>query len=112
MDEDEIKIVTDGKPRELKCFMDLTERERADFDYIDEDDFYSQRFVKYKGRWYDVDDTQRIVTWPRGVLCDFAVNPGSPFAGWSCIDSESFFSGVLFRYTKDYENVVCGSYCT
>jgi len=45
---DEIKIVTDNKPRELKCFMDLSERERADFDYIKNDDFYSQRFVRYK----------------------------------------------------------------
>lgn len=112
MDEDEIKIVTDGKPRELKCFMDLTERERADFDYINDDDFYSQRFVKYKGCWYDVDDTQRISGWPKSNVFDFAVNPGHPFAKWDCITSESFFSGVLFRYTNDFESVICGRYCT
>lgn len=112
MDEDEIKIVTDGKPRELKCFMDLTEKERADFDYIKDDDFCSPRFVRYKGHWYDVDDTQRIGEWPKQHLYGFAVNPGHPFANWDCITTETFFSGVLFRYTKDYENVICGSYCT
>lgn len=112
MDEDEIKIVTDGKPRELNCFMDLTEKERADFDYIDDEEFYSQRFVKYKGCWYDVDDTQRIGGWPKQNIFDFSVNPGSRFAGWGMIKTETFFSGVLFRYTKDFKSVVCGRYCT
>lgn len=109
---DEIKIVTDNKPRELKCFMDLSERERADFDYIKDDDFYDQRFVRYKGHWYDVNDTQLIWVWPKPCMGDYAVNPDHPFAKWNCITSETFFSGVLFRWGKEYAHVVVGSYCT
>lgn len=117
MDEDEIKIVTDGKPRELKCFMDLTEKERADFDYIKDDDFYSPRFVKYKGHWYDVDDTQWICAEPyTRHMGDFCVSPGHPFAQWHRVTSESFFSGVLFRFrldlSEDLDQVICGRYCT
>jgi hypothetical protein len=109
---DEIKIVTDNKPRELKCFMDLSERERADFDYIKDAEFYDQRFVRYKGHWYDVNDTQRICAEPYARhMFDFCVNPDHPFAKWNCITSETFFSGVLFRWGKEYAHVVVGSYC-
>jgi len=107
---DEIKIVTDNKPRELKCFMDLSERERADFDYIKDADFYSQRFVRYKGHWYDVNDTQLITTEPYRMGWDMPVAKDHILAKWDAILWDTFFSAMVYKFSEDWESVIVGVY--
>ena len=88
-----MNIITNRIPRPLACFLDLPEKIRQDFDYID--DSYDLRFVQYKGVWYDVWDS---MTCPGAVATDATRHA---FAGWDGYISDSFFSGVLFRFADE-----------
>jgi hypothetical protein len=35
-----------------------------------------------------------------------------PFAKWSAFISDSFFSGILFKFDEDFEQVIVGRYCS
>lgn len=96
-----VTIKTDHKARPLLWLGDLTAKERAEFDYVPDDDC-SDRFVRYKGWVYDVYDAQHIhyETW--GVNAE-------PFKGWDAIVSDSFFSGVVFKFDSNGD-VICGTY--
>ena len=108
------KIVTNGKPRLLHALADLPKKVQKDFDYIEGDDVFSPRMVKYKGVWYDTGDVQSIcVNSPIAVGWGTHVKPEDPLAKWHAVVSETFFSGVLFRYDYDKNGegaVVVGSY--
>jgi len=91
-----MNIITNNRPRPLACLLDLPEKVRAEFDYVENYDL-SYRFAQYLGCWYDVYDSQAC-----GVGFD-------QFKGWDGIVSETFFSGVLFRFVGDDE-VIVGRY--
>jgi hypothetical protein len=99
---DNVRIITNNHARELVSFEQLPESARSDFDYVTGEDQWSPRFVQYRGSWYDTSD------------CDgLASNVG--ITGWDLYASDSFFSGVLFRWPDidgsiDYESVVVGLY--
>ena len=95
-----MKITTNNIPRPLQCLLDLPEKARADFDYLD--DPYGARLVQYKGEWYDVWDSMRCPTMDSSA-------PRNPLSGWDGYISDSFFSGVLFRFADD-DRVVVGQY--
>lgn len=113
----ELTIKTNNKPYPLVCFHELPPTVMLDFDYIDdEDDMYTERFVKYRGHWYDTRDVQGITVSKGMVLrgCmgwNMTVEPDHPFADWSAVISDSYFSGVLFKFVgEDLDQVVCGTY--
>ena len=99
-------IITNNQPRDVLNGWDLTPAERAEFDYIDwpavERGEASADFVRYKGQLYDLGDTEGMFPADRR---------------WFYL-SDSFFSGVLFRYPMDEfghvdtEAIVCGRYYT
>jgi hypothetical protein len=93
-------ITTNHQQRELLSLCELPASVAAEFDYVTEDDSYSPRFVKYRGEWYDVNDSQ------------YAGGLGFPdeLKRWDGIQTESFFSGVLFKYSDDYEHVIVARY--
>lgn len=100
----QLTIKTDNRPRKLMSWHDLPTEFQSWFDYVQDDDRYSGRFVKFMGEWYDVNDS---------------VVPGSPWAGspdmfpgWGSYVSDSLFSGVLFRYAPDsgHEEIIVGRY--
>ena len=98
-----MNIITNNTPRPLLCLSDLPAKARADFDYLTEDEAYDCRLVQYKGVWYDVWDSMR---------CPGAEAPEATrhaFAGWDGYASDSFFSGVLFRFADD-DCVIVGRY--
>lgn len=101
-------IITNNRARPLQSFLDLPVKARADFDYIGGADWFDLRFVQYKGAWYDVADVQAIRTAP-GAPVGLVVDKDSPLASWSGIQSETFFSGVLFKWVNDYD-VIVGRY--
>lgn len=106
-----MKIITNWKPRNLQCKAEMPAKAAADFDYTKDD--YEYRFVQYKGAWYDVFDTQRIYADNDSrtyMGWGMRVHPGSPLTHFDCIISESYFSGVLFRYCAEDDSVVCGRY--
>ncbi len=94
-----MKIITNNKPRPLAYLSELPAKIRTDFDYVGDD--FNARFVQYKGHWYDVYDSQAC-----GVGFDLGFDQ---FKGWDGIVSETFFSGVLFRFA-DEDQVIVGSY--
>lgn len=103
---DAVTIKSNGHARELRALYELPESAREQFDYVgpcDEssDEAWSQRFFKYRGAWYDVNEFERA--------------HGEAFAAWDGWQAESAFSAVLIRYalewdgsTVDYGAVVVG----
>lgn len=96
-----MKIITNRIPRPLVCLADLPEKARKDFDYLE--DPHEYRLVQYKGVWYDVYDSMRCP----GDEAPAATR--SAFSGWDGYISDSYFSGVLFRFA-DEDCVVCATY--
>ena len=107
-----MNIITDNKWRPLAALADLPAKAMKESEYIDEDSIYDLRFVKYKGVWYDVRDTQRITVGNSFRGWDMYVTKDHPFAKWSAVISDSFFSGILFKFDKYFEQVIVGRYCS
>jgi hypothetical protein len=107
-----VTIITNNHPRDTIDAWELTVPEREEFDYLDwvkidkgED---SREFVRYKGELIDLGDIEVISGYEQG-------RTGEVFKGWEGIRSDSFFSGLLFRWVKaDYEDwqVIVGRYYT
>ncbi len=91
-----MKIKTNNRPRDVLRWYDLTEKERAEFDYIDTKSKQEcATFFRYKSEAYDLDE---FVRWD---------NPASPTRGaWDGFRSDSYFSGLAIRYVQDFERVV------
>ena len=98
-----MKITTNHKFRDLLSFWDLTPKELKDFDYIENmEDNGISRFFRYRESVYDANEFMRIpdsLHWQGGELIN-----------WHGYQSDSYFSGVLIRYSEDYESVKVGSY--
>ena len=107
-----MNITTDNKWRPLASLTDLPAKAMKEFEYIDEDSIHDLRFVKYKGVWYDTVDTQRITVGNSFRGWDMYVTKDHPFAKWSSVISDSFFSGILFKFNEDFEQVIVGRYCS
>lgn len=111
---DKINIRTNRHHYPLLALADLPKAKQADFDYIDEEAHYDPRIVKYRGWYYDVQDMQAIrpateAMWPMGWAMHVELD--HPFAAWQMVNSDSFFSGTLFRYADDeFETVQCATY--
>ena len=89
-----IKIITNNKPRQLIYGYELTDKQKQDFDYIE--DFDSHNFVKYKNIIYDLSDFMRVETI-------------DSLKGWHGYSSDSYFSGTLVKYI-DNDSVIMGWY--
>ena len=90
-----MKIITNNKPRQLVYGYELTDKQKQDFDYIDDID--SHDFVKYKNNIYDLSEFMRVEN-------------NDSLKDWHGYSSDSFFSGTLVKYTDDMESVIMGWY--
>ena len=95
-----MKIKTNHRYRDILHSHDLTARELADFDYLEDQD--SALFFRYKGQVYDLGEFMRI---DRTREC-----PPDGFESWHGYQSDSFFSGLLVRYSPDYEQILVAQY--
>ena len=93
----ELKIITNNRPRHFVYGYELTAKEKADFDYIPADEIDGHDFFRYRGNVYDPGEFMRV---PEGAF------PGK----WDGYAGDSYFSGVLIRYTEDMESVVVATY--
>ena len=91
-----IKIITNNKPRQLIYGYELTDKQKQDFDYIADID--SHDFVRYKGNVYDLSEFVRIENNDR-------------LKDWDGYSSDSYFSGTLVKYI-DSDTVIMGWYCS
>lgn len=105
-------VKTNGHWREPVSFHDLPEYARSDFDYIEGEDRFSPRLFHYLGCWYDLCEFFRVRA--AGPHDPHALRPkaGSPLAAWQGYQSDSYFSGVLVRYSDDFESIQVGRYCS
>ena len=68
----------------------------SDFDYQDADETLDGFFC-YRGHWYHVDQFT-------------TVNGNADLAGWDGYASDSYFSGVVIKLSRDGEQVQVGTY--
>ena len=88
------KIITNNKPRQLVYGYELTDKQKQDFDYIEDID--SHDFVKYKNNIYDLSEFMRIESI-------------DSLKDWHGYSSGSYFSGTLVKYIDD-DTVIMGWY--
>jgi hypothetical protein len=108
-----VTIITNNHPREIIDAWDLTVPEREEFDYLDwekiEKGEDSREFVRYKDELIDLGDIE-VISGYTGAMT------GETFKGWEGIRTDSFFSGLLFKWVKvDYDwewRVIVGRYYT
>ena len=97
-----LRFKTNHHPRLVLDWYELTDKEKKEFDYINPEEQCTTRFVRYKGWVYDIYEAQMVE--PTTALHDKA------WLKWDAFVSESFFSGVVFKYHWDGETVVCATY--
>lgn len=102
-----MQIKTNNTPRLLLSWYELTEKEKQEFDYLTDDtpeEDICNEFFRYKGNVYDLSEFMRI---------DQTIAPHCQREGWEAwhgYSSDSFFSGILVRYTEDCDRVIVGRY--
>lgn len=99
-----MSVTTNHVPRPVIEAYELSLKEREEFDYLDweaaEKGNASYQFFRYKGQVYDLGEF--TTTWSLPVT--------SPFAGWDGYITDSFFSGIVVKFSNDYEYVVVGQW--
>ena len=93
-----VTIKTNNKPRSIIYGYELTTKEKQEFDYLD--DIESASFVRYKGQVYNLGEF-------------LIITKNMPFygSGWMGYLSDSFFSGLVIKYSPtDNETVIVGQY--
>jgi len=95
-----LTIRTDNKYRNLIYGYELSDKERAEFDYISENEIMMHDFIKYKGVIYDP--------------CEFircgGNGAGTEWKNWDGYFSCSAWHGVLIKYSADFEQVKIAQY--
>lgn len=92
-----MQIITNNIPRPIIYGHELSDKERGEHDYLRGDDLEQATFARYNGRVY--------------YLADFMRVPNDPqFDKWQGVHGESFFSGVLMRYSDCGDAVTMGRY--
>lgn len=97
-----MEIITNNKSRHIIYGFELSEKEKEQFDYLDNIDECS--FFRYKEEIYDLGEFIRI----NKVTAPHPQRTG--WENWHGYSSDSYFSGILVRYTSDYESVIVGRY--
>lgn len=92
-----VTVKTDHKWRDLVYRHDVpAEVLASEFDYQDAEDVLDGFFC-YRGCWYHLDGFMRIEN-----------NPD--LTGWDAYASDSYFSGVVIKLSKDCEQIKIGTY--
>ena len=97
-----IAITTNFVPRDLISAFELNGAQytklRKEFDYMNDADFDSSMFFKYRRQVYS--------------LAKFLRTEGDLLAqGWQGICNETVYSGVVVKITQSCQYVVVGRYC-
>lgn len=91
-------IKSDKKWRNLLYEDELPKKQRKEFDYLNDEEFATRNFAKYRGNYYDVNEFMRVP------------DNGSAFAKWDGYMSDTYFSGVLITLSSDGEQYKIGRF--
>lgn len=94
-----MKIITNNVPRDLIYGFELTAAEREEMDYYSDEEIVGLDFFRYKGQLYDLSEFSRVSEYQ-----------DDPFSDWQGYQSNSYFSGIVVRYTDDIEQIIVGRY--
>ena len=92
-----MKIITNNRARPIIYGFELSEKEKREFDYMSDID--SASFFRYKNTVYDLGEFQRVTD---------TMGNCHGFDGWQGYYGDSFFSGIVIKYTDEFESVVVG----
>jgi hypothetical protein len=97
-----MKIITNHKFREFLFGCEIADKKvRDEFDWMSDEDFKEASFIRYRKNWYALSE----------FLCVQNEATGD-FAGWDGYMSDTFYSGVLIKFSSDNEFVkVATFYC-
>ncbi len=106
---DPFTVWTNNVPRALLDWHELTDRERAEFDYIEDSDDPDAdgiaRFIRYKGVVYDIYEFLTTESFPKD----------HPIRQWDGYQSDSYCSGIVVRFVNDSgkpaDHVVMATFC-
>lgn len=99
-----ITIKCNNVPRQLIYGYELTDKQKAEFDYLTEEELDTNSFVAYKGNIYDLSQFMAINRHQNQCYSP------KEFAGFDGYHSDSFFSGILIKYCSDNEFVIMATY--
>src|SRR5690606_25783335 len=110
-----MQIKTNNQPSDVFYAWQLTDKERAEFDYHDDIDSPDccATFVRYKGQVYDLGEFSVVVSVNyKGALHPMALcDTENNFAGWDGYQSDSYFSGLVIKYINNFcDSVGVGRY--
>jgi hypothetical protein len=97
-----ITIACNYQFRDVLYWYDLTDKERKEFDYLLTSEKCSTdeaNFFRYRGVVYDLGEFMRVDGAMFGQL-----------SKWDGYQSDSYFSGIVVRYNKDFDAVIAGTY--
>lgn len=102
-----ITITTNNMRRPIREAHELTVKEREEFDYLDWEAIDlgqdSASFFRYKEQLYDLGEFEPTARYH-----------GEIAKNWDGIQSDTYFSGILFRYDRDtmenHDFVIVGRY--
>ncbi len=91
-------IKTNYVPRDVLYWHELTAKEQAEHDYLDNETAQlDATFTRYRGVVYYLNDFQRA--------------PNTIFPRWDGYHGDSYFSGILVRYAgHDCQRVIMATY--
>lgn len=93
-----VTIKTDNKWKYFKYGYELPRKARKEFDYVDDEEFDSMSFIKYRNWWYSLNDFMRVSS------------GRTEFRGWDGYHSDSYFSGIVIKVSGDSESYKIGTY--
>lgn len=95
-----LTITTNNQFRGIFYGFELTAKERAEFDYLTDEEMDGRVFFRYKKQTYDLGEFMR---------CN--INGASPeWSNWDGYFADSAFSGILVKYSQDFDHVKVASY--
>jgi hypothetical protein len=97
-----LNIRTNNHWRDFVRGYELTAKERAEWDMLDDDSLEDRTFIRYEGRVH-LDEFLPIVPY-------LGNENESGFDTWDGYMSDSFFSGLVIRYSTDCEQYQVGTY--
>jgi len=96
----EIKIITNHHWRNFLYGYELALKWRHEFNYLTDEEYAANNFFAYHGYIYDTSEFMSTCGMP----------DDSPLKQWDGYRSESFFSGILVRYSENCEQYQVGRY--
>lgn len=101
---DNVTIISNNHDYPIIYGFELTDKQKKEFDYMDEETLESSQFVFYKNWLYCFDSFMNL----HNKI--YEPNPPECFKGWDGYSSDSYFSGVLIKFSNSGDSVKIARY--